>query len=163
MRISAMTKRVLAVAGAASLIGVASVFTAPAASAQTCSSVEGYAKRFVDGATEYYETDRCGHDINRPVPPHPAPRPTPPAIDGPGDGCGYGILGDVMCQRTGADRTAPFEWNMNGSVHMPTSTIPTGTVTVGAPIPHGGASGGGNSGGTVIVGEVEVVSETNEK
>lgn len=121
---------------------------AGAASAQSCASMPGVGKRVNNhGISEYYEDSRCG-DLqapNRPVQPTPKPNPNPTGVtcrDYPdGQLCGVGIGGP----------RPPLPGSTWVRLY---GSVPTGTVTVG------GGGGGGNT-GTVIVGDVKTVKETN--
>lgn len=141
-------------AAAAGLIGATMVFVAPAASAQQCSTVPGYAKKVSNGVVEYYEEGRCGTDPNRLPAPPPRPNPAPKAPVA-GDGCLSGIIGDAACGRTGSNVTVPpFDWNIRNGVHIPTGTVTVGNTTR--------ISGGGAS-GTVSIGPITPIKDKDNQ
>ncbi|TSD64410.1 hypothetical protein [Aeromicrobium piscarium] len=144
MKALSITLRGIAVAG---LVGSGLVLTAPAASAQNCSNVPGYAKRVSSGITEYYEDGRCGVDLNRQVTP-PAPRPQTPAP--PATGCRQYPDGELCGAGIGGPRP-PMSHDTWRRLYG--SPPPVTSVRVGAPVSIGGGGGGGSV-GTVTVGPI---------
>lgn len=163
MSIRTLTKRATAILSAAVVLGAAALLNAPVAHAQECTSVPGYAKRVNEiGSPVWYEDARCGADLNRPQPPR-TPPPGPKQRD-----CLQGVVGDVACDRKGAERTAVFPAPV---VQPPSNVIARrvtvryvfgGTVTVGPITTVGGGGGSGGNSGSVTIGELSNPAKDGE-
>ncbi|MFD1858437.1 hypothetical protein EHW97_04775 [Aeromicrobium camelliae] len=141
MGVLSIAVRGMAVAG---LVGSGLVLTAPAASAQNCSSVPGYAKRPTTVGVEYYEDARCGVDQNRITRP-PATRPV--SSQPTGWGCRQYPDGELCGVGIGPRPTVSLSHETWRRLY--------GTVRVGAPVTvrgGGGTGTGGGGGGTVSIG-----------